>query len=129
MSFKAELTIEGKTYNVRRFFVSVKRSIDQRGRPSSMPSWSLFVVIDAVEDTTLTSWMVDSVKYLDGELIIYKIDQNSKLKEISFMKSYCYGMNDLFNSETGYATCELLIAGRDLNINTSGLKQNWPGEG
>ena len=127
MSFKSELTIEGKTYNVRRFFVSVKRNIDQRGRPSSMPSWSLFVVIDSVQDTTLTRWMLDSVKELNGELIMYKIDQNSKLKEISFKKSYCFGMNDLFNSETGYATCELLIAGRDLKINTAELKQNWPG--
>ena len=93
-----------------------------------MPSWTLFIVIDAVQDTTITSWMLDAVRELDGELLMYKIDQNSKLKQITFKKGYCFGLNDLFNSEIGYATCELVIAGRDLKINTAEVKQHWPGE-
>ena len=128
MSFKTELTLEGNTYNVRRFLVSVKRLIDSRGRPSSMPTWSLSIVLDAMDDITFSNWMVDSVKNLDGKLVVYRIDQSSKLKEFDFKNSYCYGMNDLFKSDSGYTTCELLIAGKDLKINAVEIKQSWPGE-
>src|ERR1700730_14215715 len=127
MSFKAELSIEGKVYNVRRFFTLIHRKTDAKGRPTSMPQWLIVLRIDAVDDTTLTSWMIDPTKQLDGKLTIYKIDQDTKLKEIQFKKSYCYSMVDIFQSDVSYATSEIYIGGKDIQINTASLKQNWPG--
>ena len=127
MSFKAELSVEGKVYNVRRFFTLIHRKTDLKGRPTSMPQWTIALRIDAVDDTTLTSWMIDPTKQLDGKLTIYKIDQDTKLKEIQFKKSYCYFMRDVFQSDLSYASCEIHIGGKDIQINTASLKQNWPG--
>ena len=126
MSFKTELTIEGKIYNVRKFVVTIHRNMDYKGRPTSMPAWSIFLVIDAINETTVTNWMIDPTKQLDGKLTIYKIDQESRLKEINFKKSYCYRMNDIFKTDISYATCELSIGGEDIAINSAEVKQHWP---
>ncbi len=127
MSFKTELVIEGNTYHVRRFYVTIKRDMDIKGRPTSMPTWDIRVVIDSVEDTTLTSWMIDPHKQMDGKLTIFKINEDSKMKEIEFKKSYCYHMNESFNSDSSYTSCNLLISGKDIAINEAAINQNWPG--
>jgi Hemolysin coregulated protein Hcp (TssD) len=126
MSFKVELVIEGNTYNVRRFYTWVVRNTDTKGRPSSMPSWGINLRIDAVDDTTLTSWMIDPTKQMEGKLIIYRIGQNSKLKEIKFKKAYCGFLRDQFFSEKGFSICEIVIKGEEIQFNTVSLKHHWP---
>ncbi|HVM86767.1 MAG TPA: type VI secretion system tube protein TssD [Puia sp.] len=114
MSFKAELTVDNKTYSVRRFHVITARNMDAKGRPSGKPEWGIFLLMDAVDDTTITSWMIDPTKQMDGKLTIYKIDQDAKLKEIKFEKSYCTAMIDTFMFDRSYSTCEIHIHGKDL---------------
>jgi hypothetical protein len=118
MSFRAELTIEDKTYNVRRFYLVLDRQVDEKGRPSSMPGWKLIVRIDAVDDTTLVNWMIDPNKSLDGKIRLYKIDQDSRYKEIQFKKASCYVMHDSFKADISYATCEFEIIGEEILINS-----------
>ncbi|MBS1974026.1 MAG: hypothetical protein JST13_06715, partial [Bacteroidetes bacterium] len=103
------------------------RKTDSKGRPSSIPFWKIIVILDAVDDTTLTSWMVDPAKQIDGKITIYKIDQDAKLKEIEFKKGYCVYLKDEFKADISYATCEINITGKDIQINTASFQGNWPG--
>lgn len=127
MSFKSELVVDNKTFSARRFITTIFRKTDSKGRPASMPQWAILVRLDAIDDTTLTSWMIDPSKQQDGKITIYKIDQDTKLKEIEFKKGYCTYLNDTFKADVSYATCEIHIHGKDIQINSAKFEGNWPG--
>lgn len=127
MSVRVELTIEDKTYQVRRYYTTIQRAEDEKGRPGSDPQWSLYVVIDAVNDTTITNWMLDPKKLVDGKLTLYTIGEDSKLKTIEFKKSTCHFLADYFNLDHAFITSYIAITGKDIKINTAELQQSWPG--
>ncbi|MER3498855.1 MAG: hypothetical protein C4308_09600 [Chitinophagaceae bacterium] len=127
MAFKVELTVEGKTFVVRRYYAVIFREDDKKGRPKSDPAWRLYVVIDSLNDTTITNWMLDPKKLVDGKLSLYKIGDGSKVKDIEFKKSSCTFLNDHFNIEQPFITSYVAISGKDIKINTAELQQSWPG--
>lgn len=128
MSVRAELTIEGQTFRVVRFYTTLRRQEDDRGRPTSDPTWRIFLLLDASNDKTITNWMCDPKKKIDGKITLYKIDQDSKLKEIEFKKSFCFKMRDFFNASASFTSTFIGIAGKDIVINSAELAQNWPGQ-
>ena len=128
MSVRAELTIEGQTFRVVRFYTTLRRQEDDRGRPTSDPTWRIFLLLDASNDKTITNWMCDPKKKVDGKITLYKIDQDSKLKEIEFKKSFCFKMRDFFNASVSFTSTFIGIAGKDIVINSAELAQNWPGQ-
>jgi hypothetical protein len=120
MPFNAQLTVDDKTYPIRAYYMIVSRDVDPKGRPNAKFSWQMAIRIDAMDDTTLTNWMVDPSKQLDGKITLYKIDQMSKQKEIQFKQSYCYRMDDLFIADTLYSNCQVVISGtEDLKVEIS----------
>lgn len=121
MSFRAELTVEGALYQIRSFYTAIHRDTDDRGRPSSMPTWASIITIDATDDTTITNWMIDPTKEVEGQITIYRIDEDAKLKEIKFKKSYCLFMRDRFIAGTSVARCEIAISGGELDIDAASL--------
>ena len=127
MSFRSELTIDSKTYQVKRFRLSVEREYDRMGRPGSLPKWTLIIVVDAADDKTLTDWMIDATQTKQGKLTIFKIDQASKMKEIEFKNSYCGEMNNTFMIDKGYTSCEMFIIGEDIKIDTTEIINSWAG--
>ena len=127
MSVSVELEIEGKVYPVRRYYAAIFRDDDAKGRPKSDPSWRLYVVLDGLNDSTITNWMLDPKKLVDGKLTLYRIIDGSKLKEITFKKSTCTLLNDFFNVDNSFITSYISVTGKDLKINTAELLQSWPG--
>ena len=121
MSFKAELTIDNQMFPVRSFYMNLVRTTTVKGKPNSKPSWTIDVTIDAVDDTTITQWMIDPQKQVDGVLTIYKVDAEAKLKDIEFRKSFCYVMIDRFIPDLSVATCSMRIAGEEIQIGTTVL--------
>ena len=121
MSFKAQLTIDNQTYPVRSFYLSLLRGTTAKGKPNSKPSWIIDVTIDAVDDTTITHWMIDPQKQVDGVLTVYKVDADAKLKDIEFRKSFCYVMIDRFIPDLSVATCSMRISGEEIQIGTTVL--------
>lgn len=121
MSFKAELTIDNQTYTVLNFYMALLRDTNPKGQPSSNPSWTIDLTIEAVNDTTITQWMIDPAKQVDGTLTLYKTDEPGKLKDIEFKKSYCYAMIDRFIPDLSVATCSMRISGEEIHIGTSML--------
>ena len=127
MSFKVELTVEDKTYTIRRFVAFLERENDAKGRPTSDIRWRLDLLMDAVNDITITGWMLDPKKQIDGKLTIYKIAEESTLKEIEFKKCVCCALRDHFSSRYSFASCKLTIAGKEIKINTAAFIHSWPG--
>jgi hypothetical protein len=121
------LTIEGKDFEVRRYYTAIYREKDQKGRPKSDPAWKIFVVLDGINDTTITNWMMDPKKQVDGKFTLYNINDGSVFKEIHFKKGTCKGLTELFSLEKTFITSYLVITGKDIKINTAELVQNWPG--
>ena len=127
MSVRAELTVEDNIYQVRRYYANIHRDNDEKGRPNSEPTWTLHVVLDSLKDSTITNWMLDPKKLVDGKLTLYSLGDNSKFKVIEFKKSTCSLLMDFFNLEHSYITSYIAISGKDIKINTAELKQSWPG--
>ena len=121
MSFKAELIIDGKTYKLRSCYSTISRETDMKGRPTSPPTWVIIATIDVVDDTTITNWMIDPYKQVDGSIKLYKMDEESKLKEIAFKKSYCLHLNDKFAFHEGRSNCTIVISGAEIHIESSVL--------
>jgi hypothetical protein len=91
------------------------------------PTWRIFLLLDATNDTTITNWMCDPGKKVDGKLTIFKIGADSKLKEIEFKKSFCFKMRDFFSASHSFSSTFIAISGKDIAINSIELAQSWPG--
>lgn len=116
MSFKATLKLDGNEYPLTACNVLVHRKSDAKGKPSSKTGWRLFLILDSMDDTTMTEWMVDPHLQKDGEIEIFKVDEDAKLKVISFKKAYCYSMKENFYSYTSFMKCFLIIGGEEVHI-------------
>ena len=127
MPVYVELSVDGKTYKVRRYYVTIERDSDSKGRPQSDPSWKIFVVLDGVNDGSMINWMLDPKKLIDGKLTLYRINDGSKVKDIEFTKSTCKALTDYFNIDSSYVTSYMVIMGKDIKINSAELQQTWPG--
>ena len=121
MAFSADLTVDNKVFPVRDFYLSVLRETTPKGQPSSPPSWILDVTIEAVNDTTITQWMIDPDKQVDGRLVIYKTEGEGKLKKIEFKNSNCFTMIDRFIPEFSETSCFIRIAGSEIKVGTAKL--------
>ena len=124
MAFKVELTIDSQVYLVKDFYLAVLRETTPNGQPSSKPTWSLDVTIDAVNDTTITQWMIDPTKQVDGGLTIYQSDGEGKMKSIEFRKGCCSGMVDQFIPEFSETSCFVRILGAEINVGNVKLDAN-----
>jgi hypothetical protein len=116
MAFKVELSVDSQVYPVKDFYLAVLRETTPKGQPSSKPSWFLDVTIDAVNDTTITQWMIDPTKQVDGSLTIYQSDGEGKMKSIEFKKGNCSGMVDQFIPEFAETSCFIRILGAEINV-------------
>jgi hypothetical protein len=116
MSFKSILVFDGEGYELTACLVSVARKVDQRGKPASKSTWVIDVIMDSVDDTTITEWMVNPHLQKDGEIEIYRTDDDVKLKVIKFTKAYCVFMKDVFYTDIAFMKCFLSIVGEEVTI-------------
>lgn len=89
MAFKADLDLNGKTYEVLEFNSAFDQKHDNKGKPGSGVKGGLITIIIAgTADDTFSSWATDPTKTNDGTITLYRIDQNSKFKEYKFSGAY-----------------------------------------
>lgn len=127
MSYDTRLSIESNTYSVRRYCLIINRESDVKGRPSSDPTWMLYLLLDGVKDSTLTNWMIDPSKLIDGSLILRKHIDGAEFKRIEFTQSSCSFLNDHFSLNNTFVTSYVKITGKNIKINNAELLQKWPG--
>ncbi|MBC3788302.1 type VI secretion system tube protein TssD [Spirosoma utsteinense] len=89
-SFSAELSIDGKLFPVLTVSYGLYQITDDTGKPSSgVRTYLIKLRLSGSDDETLTSWAVDAQKRLDGKITFFRIDEQSKFKELSFEQAYC----------------------------------------
>ncbi len=116
MSFKSVLVFDGEGYELTACLVNVSRKADQRGKPASKPFWTIDVIMDSLDDTAITEWMVNPHLQKDGEIEIYSTEDDVKLKVIKFKKAYCMFMKDVFYTDITFMKCYLTIVGEEIVI-------------
>lgn len=127
MAYEGELIIEGKSYKVIRACMMVSRSMDERGRPVTSPTWRMYLLLDADSDSTITNWMFDPRKQIDGTLELRRQGEGSTVKKIEFKKTSCFRMRDHFNASESFSSTFIGISGQGLAIGSAELDQNWLG--
>jgi len=122
MPFYAELTVDDKTFVVHDFYLSVIRSTNPKGQPNSPPAWTMDLTIDATNDTTITKWMIDPSKQLDGKLSVFKTVEDGTMKKYEFKKASCSTMMDRFIPSLSEASCFIRILGDEMTIDSISIK-------
>ncbi len=97
MSFKATIDVGGKTFELIHCESILDQKTDNAGRPSSgVQGGRLWIVVEGTDDDTFGSWVTDPTKKQDGTITFFKIDQDSKFKEIEFKGAYLTLMVESF---------------------------------
>ena len=76
-------------------------------------------------DALLMEWVTSDQKTMDGTITIYKIDEESKLKEIKFEKGYCISLNEFFEHGSGDGM-SIVVSAEKLNIGSISVDNDWP---
>ncbi|EFB32573.1 hypothetical protein HMPREF0971_01026 [Segatella oris F0302] len=103
-SFRATLELGGKEYDVLYSNYEFSRNTDSKGKPSSSISGGrVSVTVESTEDTTAIEAMLNSqFKAVDGKIIYKKTEEDAKMKEIEFKKTYIvHYMNSIYNLQKG----------------------------
>ncbi len=97
MSFRAELCVAGKTYNVYSCKSKFSQPMGNNGRPSSgVYGGFIAFTLEGTDDDALWDWIGDPVRKQDGTITFYRIDQDSKFKEIEFKGAYAITLCESF---------------------------------
>ena len=103
-SFRATLELGGKEYDVLYSNYEFSRNTDSKGKPSSSISGGrVSVTVEFTEDTTAIEAMLNSqFKAVDEKIIYKKTEEDAKMKEIEFKKTYIlHYMNSIYNLQKG----------------------------
>ena len=97
MSFKATISVGGKTFDLIYCDSQLEQEFDSNNRPiSGVVGGRIRVILDGTDDDTFGSWACDPTKKQDGTITFYRINQNSKFKEIEFKGAYLMHLVESF---------------------------------
>jgi len=128
MSFRASLTLEGKTYDVIKCDYSIYREVDSKGRPSSnLYGGKINLTVESTTDTSIIEKMSTQFKPNTGTIDFKKGDEDSKMKELKWENGY------IVNYQEGIQivgevpmTTEFTISAQKITIGDANFEQNWP---
>lgn len=97
MSFKANLQVDGKDFELLECVCELSQKHDSSGRPASgVNAGFIRFIIEGTDDDTFGSWIADPTKKKDGKITLFRIDQDSKFKEIEFTGGYLFVLSESF---------------------------------
>ena len=127
MSFLSTLQVDGEVYNVLEFNIDFKQEKDTTGKPiGDAKGGTIKLTIEATQNTTFLSWMLNSNLTKDGKIIFYRRDALSKMKELDFKKAFCTHFQEQFSSTTDIPmkiTLELIS--KELTFGDAKFSNNW----
>lgn len=90
MSFRATLSLDGKTFDILECVSDMEQQIDKKGKAiSSVRGGDIRLVLRGSEEETIPSWASDKNKKQNGTITYYKMDVlDAKFREISFEDGY-----------------------------------------
>lgn len=99
MSFKATLTVEGKSYNVLQCTHILKQKIERGKVTSGVRGGSITLIIDSTDEEIFGSWATSPTAKKNGEIVFDRIDQQSSLQKLEFEDAYAIFYFELMASE------------------------------
>ncbi len=90
MAYTGKLRLGGFEYKLLHCHFSLKRTIDDKGKPTSKVYGGIIhVTIESVDATFLIEFFLNNqTAPVDGAIIINNVSQERNAKEISFKKGY-----------------------------------------
>ena len=86
MAYSATINIGGGDINVLKVYHSVEQGIDAKGKPSTdVKSGKITIIIDGALAGPFTEWLSDPFAVKDGTITYYKVDEDSKFRELKFL--------------------------------------------
>ncbi|QDK80683.1 hypothetical protein EXU85_19555 [Spirosoma sp. KCTC 42546] len=122
MAYEGKLSVDGTDYDINWMLMQIARNEDKKGIPASRPEWSIVISLDAMDDSTIKSWMIDPHMQKDGKIILNRIDEDASYKEIEFKQAICVNYFDEFFADTDYLNTIINITGSEVTINNATLQ-------
>lgn len=128
MSFIAKLKIDGAEMNVLHCGFRFTQLTDTTGRPTAIPQGgNVILQVESSQGTELFDWMISPAQTKNGMITFYRRDTSSKLKTLEFTGAHCVDYYETFD-DTGEnpMQIQLTISAREIKLNDSEFKNNWP---
>lgn len=127
MSFKAKLTVGGKTMNVLSCNYDLTQEVDATGRPSSVTRGGrIMLSVESTGDTDMFEWMCNNFERKDGTLTFLKRDTDAKQKELSFTEGYLVKYEEKFNAFDNMPMAEsFTISAREIKLGNGEHINEW----
>ena len=128
MAFRADLSMNGKTYRLLHCSYALNRDVDPTGRPSSeVKGGTISFEIESTEDTSIWDLMIAQFKSVDGSIVFKKRDEDAKLKELKFETAYVVALSENFDSTGGNPmSMSFTLSSKKLTLGSEGLENEWP---
>lgn len=98
MSFKAKLTVEGKSFDVLQCAHFLKQKSERGKVTSGVRGGAITLILDGTEDELLGSWATSPKAKKSGEIVFERIDQRSTLQKLEFEDAYALFYYELMSS-------------------------------
>lgn len=128
MAYTGKLRLGGFEYKLIRCSFSLKRSVDEKGKPTSkIYGGTIHVTIESNEATFLVEFFLNNqTAPIDGAIIITNISQERNAKEISFKKGYIIDYTETVDlGNTSSQIVNLAISAKTLRIGTAVHNNDW----
>lgn len=121
------MKIGSKEYQITSCDYAFNRNSDAKGKPASdVYGGTLNISLTSTEDTSLFEAMVNSKhKHFDGTITLYKTDEDAKMKEITFTKSYIVAYAETFSNGNSMDTM-ITITAEIIKVGSAEHDNEWP---
>lgn len=128
MSFIAKLKIDGEEMNVLHCGFRFTQTTDATGRPSSVTKGGIIsILVESTGTTNLFDWMISPTQTKSGSITFFRRDAMAKLKTLEFSEAYCVDYYETFDHQGDMPMqIQLAMTARELKLNDSEFKNNWP---
>ncbi len=114
MSFRATLTVEGKSYNVLQCSHFLKQKSERGKVTSGVRGGSIMLIIDSTDEELFGGWATSPTAKKNGELVFDRVDQQSTLQKLEFEDAYAMFYFEFMASEYMNDVDAILATCRDL---------------
>lgn len=128
MSFRANLSFEGKEFDVIQCSYTIDREVDSKGRPSSnLYGGKIHIMVESTDDTSIIEKMATQFKPNAGTITFKKDDEDAKMKELSWENGYIVDFREGIEivGEVPMAI-HFVISAQTLKMGDATFTQNWP---
>src|SRR5690606_11235017 len=127
MSFKSELKIGGRVFNLLKVDYDFRQKVNYDGFPGAYPqSGFINFIAESQTDTFFLDWILSANQQKSGSLLFYKRDNMSKMKELVFTDAYCVGFREKFSSIGEHPFfMEVKLSAGQMRFGISSYKNPW----